>query len=91
MISEGRCKFPGTIFVSAGPNQHTKKATEGGTVYSNPRPDIAVWWAKMETISTPSSKKATEDGTVHSNPGLGLDVEGKRPFWYIKQRKKDMV
>jgi hypothetical protein len=45
----------------------------------------------METISTPSSKKATEGGTIHSNPGLGLDVEGKRPFWYIKQRKKDMV
>jgi len=91
MINEGRCKFPGTIFVSAGSNQHSKKSTDGGTVYSNPGPDRAVWWAKMETISTPSSKKATEGGTVYSNPGLGLDVEGKRPFWYIKQRKKDMV
>ena len=59
MINEGRCRFPGTVFVSAGSNQHSKKATEGGTVYSN--------------------------------PGLGLDVEGKRPFWYIKQIRKDMV
>ena len=59
MISEGRCRFPGTIFVSAGSNQHTKKSTDGGT--------------------------------IHSNPGLGLDVEGKRPFWYIKQVRRDLV
>ena len=91
MINEGRCRFPGTVFVSAGSNQHSKKSTDGGTVYSNPGPDRAVWWAKMETISTPSSKKATEGGTIHSNPGLGLDVEGKRPFWYIKQVRRDLV
>ena len=59
MISEGRCRFPGTIFVSAGSNQHTKKSTDGGT--------------------------------IHSNLGLGLDVEGKRPFWYIKQVRRDLV
>ena len=58
MINEGRCRFPGTIFVSNRSNQHTKKG-EGGTVYSN--------------------------------PGLGLDVEGKRPYWWIKQIRKDML
>lgn len=58
MINEGRCKFPGTVFVSAQSNQHAKKG-EGGTVYSN--------------------------------PGLGMDVEGKRPFWYIKKIRRDMV